>query len=240
MPISYDNAFGGVDDLHPNPVKHRTFPLNHVGRGYYESAPGELVHGKPLPNTEEADRPVTSPKGKYAPMSFGPLGRAWEQRINWAGTYDESWLEHQYPFLPQDFDARYFQCAPADQQMEYPTGGEEIWLTNLSPQEELRFRLPQDLRLSIRITARDGRMTDVPASVDTVVIEPDQSQFSLVWRAQQAIRRTIREVREITVGQTIEQFQRSQRTAVKRRFRSLDELVDSRRRSDVRERGAKT
>ena len=31
MPISYDNAFGGVDRTHEDAAKHRWYPSNHAG-----------------------------------------------------------------------------------------------------------------------------------------------------------------------------------------------------------------
>ncbi len=40
------------------------------------------ISGKPVPNTEEINNPVTSPYGKYKPMSFGPLGEAGSPAIN--------------------------------------------------------------------------------------------------------------------------------------------------------------
>ncbi len=55
-------------------------------------------------------------------MAFGPIGRSWQQRIKWAGTYDDQWMRHQYPFLPNDFDEHYFQAAPEDQQTHHLVG----------------------------------------------------------------------------------------------------------------------
>ena len=91
MPISYDNAFGGVDrPRRPGQV-----------RGIRRTTPGpattiprpEVLDGKPLPNTEETGSRSRKPKGKYRPMAFGPVGRAWQPRPKWAGTYDQKWLD---------------------------------------------------------------------------------------------------------------------------------------------------
>src|SRR5437667_4703251 len=62
MPISYDNAFGGVD--RSNEEKQRYFLPNHAGRGYHHHLNKKAIHGKPLPNTEEVERPVKKPSGK--------------------------------------------------------------------------------------------------------------------------------------------------------------------------------
>ena len=45
-------------------------------------------------------------------MAFGPVGRSWQPRIRWAGTYDQKWMDEKFPFLPEDFDERYYQCRP--------------------------------------------------------------------------------------------------------------------------------
>ena len=52
MPISYNNAFGGVDKSQEDPLKHHYYPLNHAGVGYHEYTSGKYMDGKPLPNTE--------------------------------------------------------------------------------------------------------------------------------------------------------------------------------------------
>ena len=77
--------------------------------------------GAPVSNTEEISDPVRDPGGRYRPMAFGPIGRGWPSRIRYAGTYDQNWIDNVFPFLPDDFDTRYFQCAPEDQQIAVPT-----------------------------------------------------------------------------------------------------------------------
>ena len=103
-------------------LKHRWYPTNHAGVGYHEYLDAEFIDGKPLPNTEETGRRITDPRGKYKPMAFGPIGRAWQPRPKYAGTYDEKWLDEVFPFLPADFKEDYYQAAPADQQIDYPQG----------------------------------------------------------------------------------------------------------------------
>ena len=61
MPISYNNAFGGVDRSQDDPVKHRWYPTNHAGVGYHEYLDAEFIDGKPLPNTEETGQPDHRP-----------------------------------------------------------------------------------------------------------------------------------------------------------------------------------
>ena len=58
---------------------------------------------------------MTVPWGAYRPMALGPVGRGWRPRLSYAGTYDQHWIDEVFPFLPADFDDRYYQAAPEDQ-----------------------------------------------------------------------------------------------------------------------------
>ena len=98
MPISYDNAFGGIDHSQEDPLEHRWFATNHVGVGH-EYLDGEFIDGKPLPNTGRNRSAGDYPQGKYRPMSFGPIG-PWQPRPLYAGTYDQGWLETRPPSGP--------------------------------------------------------------------------------------------------------------------------------------------
>lgn len=232
MPISYDNAFGGVERSQEDQRKHRWYPTNHAGRGYHEYLDAEFIDGKPLPNTEETGRSVSDPRGTYRPMAFGPVGRSWQPRIRWAGTYDKKWLDEKFPFLPDDFSERYYQCAADDQQTDYPRGGEVVELMNLTPQGRTMFKLPSGLQLPVVFSLRTGEKKEVPAVVDTLVVEPDQGRFLLVWRASIPLRRTIREVLRLAVGRALDEWERierrEQRQTGKQRFASLAEVVQAR------------
>lgn len=200
MPISYNNAFGGADKTDDDPPREYWYPLNHVGVGYHRDVSAHHLDGKPLPNTEEACRPITKPNGKYRPMAFGPIGRAWQPRVQWAGTYDENWIDNVRPFLPADFDEQYYQAAPVDQQMEYPRGGEEVELINLVPQGRSGFHLP---RVAVVVASfyRNGAAHENVAVMDTVLFEPDLRRFMLVWRATIPLRRNMFEIRHANVEQ---------------------------------------
>jgi hypothetical protein len=235
MPVSYDNAFGGVDRSHEDPARHRWYATNHAGVGYSENTTAEVIDGKPLPNTEETGRKVQDPQGRYRPMAFGPLGRSWQPRIKWAGTYDEKWLDERFPFLPDDFDERYYQCAAEDQQTDYLQGGELVELTNLTPEGRTTFRLPKQLRVTVLFLLRTGEMIEAPAALDTLLLEPDRRQFTLAWRTAHPVCRTIREIQQIIVGRTARDWEdeqnRQRRLAGKQRFPSLREMVASVRQS---------
>ncbi len=123
-------------------------------------------------------------------MAFGPLGRHWLPRRSHAGTYDAAWRERRYPFLPEDFDPRYFQAAPEDQQLPALRGGEAVRLLNLCPpthtaQDLLEFTLP-DLSLPVRLHGRSGVEAPTPVA-DTLLIEPDAQRFSITWKVDRPL-----------------------------------------------------
>jgi hypothetical protein len=227
MPISYDNAFGGVDDSRGDPANAVTFLENPVGLGY--SHFNEHVDGKRLPNTEEQESSVTDPNGPYRPMSLGPIGRNWRPRFHYAGTYDQRWLDHQSPFWPDDFDYRYFQAAPTDQQIPYPSGGEDVVLRNLTPDGYVTFKLPWR-PMPVWFLPYRGRDIRVDAVLDTVTIEPDRGVFALGWRATLAMRRSCFDMKQIIAGEMSEAWQRFRKYGNKPYYRGLAEMVQARRR----------
>jgi hypothetical protein len=199
MPISYDRAFGGVDNLHLHENKHSAYMLNPVGRGYHQILDREFIEYTPLPNTEEIGQRVSKPRGQYRPMAFGPLGRGWEPRYRLAGTYDQTWLDNTFPFLPADFNEAYYQCAPVDQQIDYLRGGEEVKLINLTPSGYTTFRLPT-LAVPVVFFLKKGGNQEVQAVADTLVLEPDAKRFMITWRAHLPLKKNMFEVAQVLVG----------------------------------------
>ena len=197
MPISYDRAYGGVDDSSPKKVA--SYLPNLVGVGFHPRRKRSAVRGLPVPNLEAPGRPVKRAKGKYPPLSFGPLPRNSPTRVAFAGTYDQAWLDETFPFLPRDFDERYFQAAPPDQQIDHPQGGEEVQLLNLTAAGRTRFRLPA-LKVPVEFTNVAYARTELEATLDTIVIEPDASRVLLSWRASQPLKRNVLEMVQVVVG----------------------------------------
>ena len=203
MPISYDRAYGGADKHPDKPEKTKTYIKNPIGVGYYPYSNGKYLKGKPLPNTEEIGKPVKSKNGDYNPVSFGPIGRNFAFRIPYAGTYNQKWLDNVAPFWPDDFDYRYFQAAPSDQQIPYPKGGEQVILQNLTPDGLARFQIPRISMPVIFIPYRGEDIIKEPV-IDTVLIEPDHSQFMLTGRVSLPLRKNCFEIKRVIVGRTVE------------------------------------
>jgi hypothetical protein len=85
---------------------------------------------------------------------------------------------------PSDFDDRFFQYAPDDQQAPaFLRGGEAVLLRGLAPQHELRTVLP---RLFLRLETRfytGERVVHEPPALHAVILEPDFPRLSLVWHS---------------------------------------------------------
>ncbi|MEN8178385.1 MAG: DUF2169 domain-containing protein [Pseudomonadota bacterium] len=199
MPISYDCAYGGLDNFHANEKKHAAFIPNPIGKGYHRNLSVSLVDGKPMPNTEEDNRAIIIPSEKYHPMSFGSVGRGWEPRLDYAGTYDQNWIDNIFPFLPPDFDVAYYQCAPQDQQVPYPKGGEEVVLVNLTPDGRLAFKLPE-INVPVVFFRKNEENKRQDAVIDTVMLEPDKGLFTMTWRAHIPLKKNMFEIPQVLVG----------------------------------------
>jgi len=199
MPIGYDCAFGGVDNRDEDPAKHAAFMPNPVGRGFHRHLKGEWLDGSPLPNTEELNRPVKRPDDAYRPMAFGPIGRAWEPRYRYAGTYDQRWLDEDFPFLPPDFDEQYYQSASRDQQLEGSLGGNEVALLNLTPDGRRSFTIPA-FEAPVHVFPKKGEREDHKATLDTLVLEPDRERLTMTWRVARPLRKNMLEIAQVLVG----------------------------------------
>lgn len=199
QPFSYDTAFGGPDRSLKCDPRPPVYAPNPVGLGFASATGHGEITGLPLPNTEDPADPVASPFGRYRPMALGPIGRAWPERRRYAGTYDEAWKANVFPFLPADFDERYYQTAPADQQIDPPRSGTPVVLLNLTPRGREAFRLPDTL-LPLRVYRGREACLDAAVLPDTLILDPEVREFMLVWRIWVPIRRIISEFTEAWIG----------------------------------------
>ena len=194
--IGYDHAFGGTDPEPADPSRAASFEENPVGAGYYPHRPDR--EGLPLPNTAEFNTVVEDWIGPHRPMALGPVGRNWLPRRKYAGTYDDRWLESRMPFLPDDFDSRYFQAAAADQQIAYPQGGERVELVGLSPGGRISTTLPK-LQVTVTFERKSGRFTQKVALLDTLLLLPEERQMCLTFRSHLVTERDMFELARLIV-----------------------------------------
>jgi hypothetical protein len=181
MPIVYERAFGGVDRVSPQPERDWDW-RNPLGTGFAISR--DNLTGIALPNIEYANERVGSWNARPRPAGFGPVPGHWQPRVAFAGTYDDEWMKTRQPLLPRDFDDRFYQCAPADQQAPaFLRGGEPVVLKNLTPAGDLRFALPK-VFFGFETRFYDGtRQIHTQRRLHSVILEPDYPRVSLVWHS---------------------------------------------------------
>jgi hypothetical protein len=222
MPLVFERSFGGSDHSHPDAAHQGTELRNPVGVGFHKNSNLAAVNGTPLPNLEDPRNPVRKWSDTPAPVGFGSVGRSWQPRIKHAGTYDERWLAERFPFLPGDFDARYFLSAPSDQQRRFLQGGEIVRCLNMTAGGSFAFSVPKlDVPISFRF--RDLDAPKAP-NLDTLIVEPNRGRFLAVWRASAQLGRKLNALSEVVIGS------RARHRTIplvdgKRRFQSLEELA---------------
>ncbi len=172
MSLTYENTFGGMDDSKMRNGVPYSFPENPIGTGF-------ALKKKNLRN-QKAPNIRYFKNGNGKPACFAPLPVNWMPRAKYGGTYDEKWLNQKSPLLPDDFDDRYFHCAPKDQQVPgYLKGGEIVEIYRMSPFGPLKFMLPSP-DLSFK-TVLGRKVKEHKAKLHTVIFEPDIPGFSMVW-----------------------------------------------------------
>lgn len=187
MPLIYENAFGGVHHYSVDkPVGRDSaigFYTNPLGKGFIGKRKNNEMVGEHLPNLEDPRCLIRSPQDQPAPMSYGYVSSTWAPRKSYAGTYDENWEKSRSPFLPLDFDERFFLNGSTGLSLERATfaGGEPVRLINLSAeQSDIQFQLPVcPLETVFKF---NGQWVSSPVAIETILIEPDLNQFCIVWK----------------------------------------------------------
>jgi hypothetical protein len=182
MPIVYERAYGGIDPRSRATSSPQWSVGNPLGVGFALSE--AAVEGLRLPNVEYPDKLISRWSDRPPPAGFGPIAAHWQPRVRFAGTFDENWQRRRFPLLPDDFDDRYHQCAPADQQApQFLVGGEPVGLTNLTPGGHLHFWLPRMVVSMETSFYTGGPELHDPPRLHTVIIEPEFPRVSLVWHS---------------------------------------------------------
>jgi hypothetical protein len=192
MPIRYERAYGGSTD-----TSHE--PRNPVGIGHRGCRSADAAVRSGVANISYPGDLPKWPGDRVKPAGFGFIARGWAPRLGYAGTFDEKWQQNQFPLLPIDFDNRFWQAAPADQQLNELRGGEVVEILNMTPDRRWTFIIPAlDVPLSLRFC---DRVEETRFSVDTVVIEPAAHRFILKGRRLIPVPSRGSPLQEVVVGQ---------------------------------------
>lgn len=198
QPLAWHLAFGGTDRSFAEPADFRSDARNPVGRGFQVNARPEAIEGRPLPNIEHPGSRMTRWDDRPEPIGFGPVPRFAPERARHAGTYDDHWMAEVLPFLPSDFDDRYFQAAPADQQCDRLAEGTAFACLHMNDTGAFRVRLPA---LSVPVSfVFDDRVRVPTITPDTLILQPHLGRIVLLGRARAPLPRKFTRLREVRVG----------------------------------------
>ncbi|MBS0172845.1 MAG: DUF2169 domain-containing protein [Nitrospira sp.] len=197
MPIRYEFAYGGAlyDEQGRMTACH---PANPIGVGYASAVFAAANRYTELPNIESPKQRLVRRDETCPVAGFGAIARNWEPRVCFAGRYDANWLASRSPMLPADFDKRFHQCAPPDQQLPSFPAGEDVVLRNLTHDGHWRFRMPI-LNVPISILGEE-RCHSAQLEVDTIIVDAERRRVSVIARHCLHHLRTMGLVREVVFG----------------------------------------
>jgi hypothetical protein len=187
VPLVYELAWGGMDLTDPSrPIGE---PRNYLGRG---------VVRDPAAHVDQPAVQLEDLAGSRAPACFGAIQRHWQPRIQYAGTFDDAWLENKSPLLPDDFDPRYHVAVPHDQWSTRPLHVDEpIEVENATEDGIFRAQMP---RLAPRFFATiEGRRNEYATHLDTLLIDTDTRTVEATYRAAIPIPRKLQLIEEIEI-----------------------------------------
>lgn len=186
------------------PLAHEASWFNPAGTGFTRAwylsatAPERL----PAHRIDLAQQPVTVDdfwhvavgRESVEPAGFGPVERGWRPRVAWIGTRPPGPERIAAGLaLNLDFDFRYWNCAPADQQCAPLHGGERLVLDNLWPpehpasqtdaqgQRRVMFELPGRALMLMGVDGQ-GELHCHDPVIDTVLVDSDDAHVDICWR----------------------------------------------------------
>lgn len=204
LEMRYDYAWGGIDASDETRILEE--PRNPTGMGVTRD-PAALTH-QPAPHIEDPEFPIRSCSTRPPPAGIGPIGRHWEPRRRYIGTYDQAWRELKNPLPPADQDDRLHLCASPGLIANPPlVGGEPVALLNLVPGGgATKFHLPRaSVEIEFRVKGRESQV--VCPHLDTVILDtldtgPDEPlAVEMVWRAYVKPPRRLKDMRIVVRGQ---------------------------------------
>ncbi|MGF1696318.1 DUF2169 domain-containing protein [Vibrio lamellibrachiae] len=163
--IDYSQAFGGDE-------------RNRLGRGVGSS---QELSAQIVPSVFYLKEESLLAGIKTRVAGFGPLPPFFSSRYEYAGTFDERWGEERRPLLPLDFDRRYYQSAPFDQQCNgHLEGGERMMLSGFCHDDTISFRTPKEKYLACA-KFDDEQHRKMPIS--TIFVDTESKEITISYSA---------------------------------------------------------
>lgn len=200
MPLRWELAFGGVAAPQGDQVPDHE-PRNPVGRGLVARCESP-TEDQPLPNLEDPAALLADPHDRPPPACFAPIAPTWQPRRSFAGTYDAAWIKGRAPYLPQDFDTRYFHVAPPELIVPgFLQGNEPVRLAGFSLGEPIGFELPP-CGLEVEFDFDGAQLPQTP-KLETLLFEPDAGRFQMLWRCALAVDKKLLKLKQIAVRSSV-------------------------------------
>ncbi|MCG9595572.1 DUF2169 domain-containing protein [Vibrio sp. Isolate25] len=165
--IDYSRALGGDE-------------RNRLGSGVAKSSSELLERGVPsvfFPNED------WGPNTKNLRVAgLGPVPPFFSERMQYAGTFDDKWQESRRPLLPEDFNRRFYQSAPADQQCNgFLEGGERLMMSGFSHDDVFSFRIPSEKYVAVADFGEEKFR--IPMAMYTVFIDTEAKRLTISYSA---------------------------------------------------------
>ena len=198
VPLTWENAYGGRDELVPEGEPAEEDARNPVGIGFRARKSRRPVAGERLPHVEDPAQPIRGPLDRPAPAGFGFVAPHWEPRRSRGGTYDAAWRRERAPLPPADLDPRFHQRgAPGLVAPAPPPPGTPVVVTGVLPHGEMRFELPRVVptgQLFFRT-----RKVDLSFELQTLLVDADASLVELTFGAYESVHGRTRDVECVAV-----------------------------------------
>jgi hypothetical protein len=180
IPLVWERAFGGVNREDPDRI--RAEERNPVGVGFRGKRAAEQMVGQPVPNLEDPAAALNNWDEVPQPVCFAPISPSWLPRRAFAGTYDATWVKSRAPYLPTDFDPRFFQCAPAELCFDrHLQGGDAVQISGATEDGAIHFTIPSVVPvIEVKLA---GKPEEPQAKLETLAFYPDENCAAMTWRA---------------------------------------------------------
>ncbi len=184
VPLLYSRAYGGrlrpavpYADLKPAEVDVR----NPLGRGF-EAAHGGRDERYPAPQIEYLKSLAKDdPASAIEVAGLSPMPGHFWSRLQLSGTYDAEWEAQVAPHIPLDMDMRYWNAAPADQQISpFLEPGAMLRLDGLLANGPVQMKIP-DLIAWAQVDDSHGKQTAEQMSLDTITVDLDRRHLAMRW-----------------------------------------------------------
>ena len=197
MPLIYEKAFGGVHEVNGSVLSAEL--RNPVGVGYAGKRKAQELNNTALPNLENPAQLIQNITDTPDPSCFSFVSPSWQPRVNYAGTYDDAWQTTRAPYLPDDFDKRFFNMAHPD--LIYPgymQGGEPVAISGMHPNGKLQFNIPH-IKVAANVKIKN-RIETPGFNLETLIVEANQLQLSMVMRAAVRCDKAALKISDVTIN----------------------------------------